>query len=374
MKPFRKFHLLQILESSEKSPLPLDAFLRDYFRTHRAVGSKDRKEICETLYGMVRWKGLIDAASSSPLNWEKRIETYQLFPLQNLSRYPHHIQVSFPKFFFSKLEDVYGLEKARTLCLASNIPAPTTVRINPLKTSRELLLKAWEKTYEVSPCKHSPLGIQFHKKINFFALPEFKKGLFEIQDEGSQLVAAHVEAKPKDHVLDYCAGAGGKTLAIAPQMQGSGQLYLYDVRAHALQEAKKRLKRAGIQNHQILTAKRLKSPALVGKMDWILLDVPCSGTGTLRRNPDMKWKLKEETIARLVAEQKKIFQEALKFLAPNGRIVYATCSILPEENEQQVETFIKDYSLELCSPVFQSYPKDGEMDGFFCAVLGHTSQ
>lgn len=369
MKPFRKHHLLKILEEGANGPRPLDAFLRDYFRSNKSIGSKDRQEICDTLYGMIRWRGLIDSQCDKPVSWEKRLESYLKFPVKAVETLPPHVQVSFPKFFFYKLVEAYGEERAKELCLESNRPAPTMVRVNTLKTTRAALFEKWKDEYQVSLCQVSDTGIIFHKKINFFALPEFKNGLFEIQDEGSQLVASHLKATKKDHVLDYCAGSGGKTLAFAPQMENQGQIYLYDIRPHALVEAKKRLKRAGVQNGQILDITKLKKRGLLERMDWILLDVPCSGTGTLRRNPDMKWKLSPEMIERLVSEQQKIFGEALKFLAPNGKIVYATCSILPEENEMQIKRFIKEYHLKLDAPFFQSFPKDGEMDGFFCAVL-----
>ncbi|MCB1084972.1 MAG: RsmB/NOP family class I SAM-dependent RNA methyltransferase [Chlamydiia bacterium] len=373
MKPFRRYHLLKILNDWNDAPLPLDGMLRNYFRTHKAVGSKDRQVIADTIYGMIRWKGLIDAHSETPLSWENRLEAYLNVSLDS-THLPPHLKVSFPKFFYDWLKAAYGQQKADALCLASNYPAPTMVRVNSLKTTRETLLKRWKQVYEVSPCKQSSWGIIFHRKINFFALPEFKQGLFEIQDEGSQLVASHVAASPKDHILDFCAGSGGKTLAFAPQMNNQGQIYLYDIRPRALMEAKKRLKRAGIQNGQILDDKKLKRKGLLEKMDWILLDVPCSGTGTLRRNPDMKWKLSPEMITRLKLEQQAIFERALKYLHPQGKIVYATCSILPEENENQVAFFCEKYGLEHAQKAFQSFPKNGEMDGFFCAVLRRINE
>ena len=369
MKEFRRHHLLKILNEGGNGSLPLDAFLRDYFRKHKSVGSKDRKEICETLYSIIRWRGLIDAQCIKPISWEDRLDAYLKSPLKKDTSLPPHIQVSFPKFFYDHLLESYGKEKADELCLNSNMQAPTAVRVNLVKTTRESLFERWHGEYDISLCKRSDAGIIFHKKINFFALDEFKEGLFEIQDEGSQLVADHMEISPNHHVLDYCAGSGGKTLAFAHKMQGKGQIYLYDIRPHALVEAKKRLKRAGVQNAQILDESKLKKKGLMGKMDWILLDVPCSGTGTLRRNPDMKWKLKPETIKRLLKEQQQIFHDTLKFLKPGGKIVYATCSILKEENQLQVEKFMKEYHLKLEKPFFQSFPKDGEMDGFFCAVL-----
>jgi len=204
---------------------------------------------------------------------------------------------------------------------------------------------------------------------NFFATEEFKQGLFEIQDEGSQLIALLVGAQPKQQVFDYCAGAGGKTLAFAPNMHSQGQIYLHDIRAHALLQARKRLKRAGIQNAQIINDDSPKLPKLKKKMDWVLVDAPCSGSGTLRRNPDMKWKFDDAMITRLVGEQRKIFERALSFMSPEGRIVYATCSIFPEENQNQIDHFVKTYNLKIEGKPFISLPKLNGMDGFFAAVL-----
>lgn len=372
MKKFRKNHLLKIVETHEKTLFPLDGFLRHYFRDNKAIGSKDRQEICDHIYGIVRWKGLLDFLCEKPISWERRLSKYlAINPLdfKSHSAIPSHIKVSFPKVIYNRLLDHYGEEKANIFCLNSNLPAPTTVRANLIKTTRDELLTRWKGVYNTSPCKESSCAITFHKKENFFSLPEFKEGLFEIQDEGSQLVAKEVDPNSKDHILDFCAGSGGKTLAFAPKLGNKGQIYLYDIRPTILKEAKKRLKRAGIQNAQILDNKKLKKKGLIGLMDWILLDVPCSGTGTLRRNPDMKWKISNESLERLISEQRKIFHKVLKFLHPNGKIVYATCSVLPEENEKQISYFMKNYGLKLIKPPFLTFPKPGEMDGFFCAVL-----
>ena len=370
MKPFRLFHLLNSLEEWESSFSPLDRFLSGYFRKHRAVGSKDRAEICKILYDLIRWKGLLDANLSKPTNWKSRLDIYcKGLKTLDSATYASHVRVSFPEFFFDQLKEAYGEKRAIDLCLASNQEAPTTIRVNALKAKREVLLKKWEGQFPISSCTHSEVGVIFEKRINFFALPEFKEGLFEMQDEGSQLIAAHVKASPGDHVLDFCAGSGGKTLAFAPRMQGLGQIYLYDIRPHALIEAKKRLKRAGIQNAQILSAAKLQKRGLLNRMDWVLLDVPCSGSGTLRRNPDLKWKWSPEHLGQLQEEQKVIFEKGMRFLRPTGKIVYATCSLLPEENEKQVSYFTEKYGLKLVHPPFQSFPKKGGMDGFYCAVL-----
>jgi 16S rRNA C967 or C1407 C5-methylase (RsmB/RsmF family) len=170
--------------------------------------------------------------------------------------------------------------------------------------------------------------------------------------------------------MDYCAGAGGKTLAFAPHMQNSGQVFLHDVRKHALLECRKRLKRAGIQNaQQIASDDTARLKKLKKKMDWVLVDAPCSGTGTLRRNPDMKWKFETQMLQRLIGQQRMIFEKALSFLKPGGRIVYGTCSILKEENQEQTDHILRTYPLEIEGEILKTVPRVGEMDGFYGVVF-----
>ena len=368
---FRDHHLLNLIEGYENQPLPLDLFISHYFRSHKALGSKDRGSIAECIYGMIRWRGLLDYLCKS-LNWEERLKIYKEWNLEELTNgqdIPLHIRLSFPKNLFDQLVHSHGLEKACRLCRINNSPAPTTVRINPLKTTRQDMLNHWNKAYSVAPCLFSDHGITFHQKINFFALPEFKQGLFEIQDEGSQLLAHLVRAEPGQHILDYCAGSGGKTLAFAHKMEEKGQIYLHDIRPAILKECRKRLRRAGIQNAQIMLADDPKLKKLKKRMDWVLVDAPCTGTGTMRRNPDMKWKFSDELLQRLIGQQRTIFEKALSYLKPDGRIVYATCSILKRENQEQVAHFLSTYNLEIEGDIFESLPTDKGMDGFFGAVL-----
>ncbi len=369
--PYREHHLLALLETYSSQNLPLDLFISHYFRDHSALGSKDRAFIADTVYTLVRWQGLLDYLAPSS-SWNDRYQTFlevNIDELQQREDIPLATRVSFPQQLFDLFVSSYGIEKARELCLISNTPAPTTVRANILKINRDDLLNRWKGIYEVSPTSQSPDGIIFHKKINFFQLPEFKEGLFEVQDEGSQLLARLMHVQPGQQILDYCAGSGGKTLAFAPFMQGKGQIYVHDIRSFALQEARKRLRRAGIQNHQILLPTSPQLAKLKKKMNWVLVDAPCSGTGTLRRNPDMKWKFDPEMITRLIGQQRTIFEKALSFLQPNGYIVYATCSVLKEENQEQVKHFISTYSLEMEGELFQTLPTFGGMDGFFGVVL-----
>ncbi len=369
---FREHHLFQILSQYESQSLPLDLFLRNYFRQHTAVGSKDRKFIAEAVYGMIRWRGLLDHLCDKPFTWEKRLERYVGFDpltLQADQTIPQHVRVSFPRALFDLLCQSLGEEKAIAFCLASNTAAPTTVRVNTLKCSREALLQKWGDQVSVAPTEHSAWGITFKQKVNFFALPEFKEGCFEVQDEASQLVANLLPVQPGNLILDYCAGAGGKALAIAPKMQHKGQLYLHDIRHHALLEAKKRLKRAGVQNAQLLPFDAEHKHALKHKMDSVMIDAPCSGTGTYRRNPDMKWKFSTDSLANLVLEQQQIFAEGLAYLKSGGHILYATCSVLPQENERQAAFFEQKYSLERVAPSFESMPTQGGMDGFYGVVF-----
>lgn len=371
---FRKNHLLRLLEGFARDTCPMDLFLAKYFKANPAVGSKDRKFISDTAYGIMRWLYLVDhcALPKYSSSWESRILSFlTLDPQKHLDdpSLPMHIRVSFPEFLYLLIEKSWGPTLAKKICWWSNFSAPVTVRVNPLKIQRDVLLRKWQHEYFITPTTISPLGIVFENRLNFFTFPEFKAGLFEVQDEGSQIIADLVGAKPKDLVLDYCAGSGGKTLGFAHKLEQTGQIYLHDIRNHSLREAKKRLTRAGIQNAQILTFEDKNKEKIRGKMDWVLVDAPCSGTGTLRRNPDAKWKLLPEDIQNLVTLQREIFTQALTFLKPRGSLVYATCSLLKEENEEQIAYFINQFSLELVKPAFKNTPVEGGMDGFFGAIL-----
>lgn len=371
-RPFRQFHILSILEGYDQQSLPLDLFLRDYFRLHKALGSKDRGYIADTSCAMIRWKGLLDFLCNGTPDWESRLDIFLDPSFENAKKrtdIPDHVRLSFPQALFDLLVSSHGLQKACEICSISNQPAPTTVRINAMKTTREEMLNRWSKIYQISPCPFSSNGIIFHRRMNFSSMPEFREGLFEVQDEGSQLLAELVKAKPGDLILDYCAGSGGKTLAFAPKMQNKGQIYLHDIRKHVLQESRKRLRRAGIQNAQVVLAEDEKLKKLKKNMDWVLVDAPCSGTGTLRRNPDMKWKFDDSTIPVIQGKQRTIFEKALSFLKPGGHIVYSTCSLLKEENNDQITHFMKTYDLELAEEVFESLPVMNGMDGFYGAVL-----
>ena len=374
---FRQHHFFELLNNFDSEKGPIDLFISLYFRHNTQLGSKDRLYIVERIYTYLRWKLLIEALlDRRQLSGEARSEALLELLEQNpitLSEdttLEPHIRVSFPKNLYQALERTFG-EATSSICHACNESAPIVLRVNPLKTTREALCQSLRSQgVDVEEEPSAPFALRLSRRINLFSLPEFKAGHFEVQDAGSQHVASLVRAQPGESVLDFCAGAGGKTLAFAPNLNNRGQIFLHDIREQALYEAKKRLKRAGIQNAQIVSyQEKGRLNTLKKRMDWVLVDAPCSGTGTLRRNPDMKWKFSDEMVARLAGEQRQIFAEAFSYLKPGGTIVYATCSLLREENDDQCEFFLKTYPLTLVEPPFRSLPVSGGMDGFFAVCL-----
>lgn len=371
MKPFKEHHLLHLLNQLNSSS-PLDLSISQYFRQHKSLGSKDRKFIAETAYNMIRWLGLIDYFTSNPKTWEKRFEAYKDLNIENESNnlnIPEHVRVSFPKYLFSKFVESYGHDKAFELALLSNQRASLTIRVNTQKISREQLLQILGPRFAMKPCLKSPVGLRLDDYANLFETEEFKLGYFEVQDEASQLAALLTEAKPKQKILDYCSGSGGKSLAIAPLMNNEGCIYLHDIRPNILIQAKKRFKRAGIFHYQIAAPNSSTLKKLIGSMDWVLLDVPCTGTGTYRRNPDLKWKFNAQMLEEVLQTQRMIFAEAIRYLKPKGKIVYSTCSLLQDENDKQVSYFIEQYGFKLINKPLNSATDFANMDGFYGAIL-----
>ncbi len=362
-------HLLRILDLQGASERPLDLVLRKYFKSHKELGSHDRRHLGETLFGMVRLKGLIDFLSPPHASSTAKIACYRSLSSEVLQdrSLPPAIRLGLSDFLYRRLKECYGEEETERLAEIFQSPAPITVRVNELKISRDALFTRWKEMHHPSLCRESKVGIQFSTRYPLFSWPEFKEGLFEVQDEGSQLIAQLIAIGPKESFLDYCSGSGGKSLAIAPSMRGTGQIYLHDIRPHVLQEAKVRFRRAGVQNVQFLSPGHPRLASLRHKIDWVLVDVPCSGTGTLRRNPDMKWKIDAASVERLQHTQRAIMQEALPYLRPGAQIVYATCSILPEENQSQVDYFLQKFPLSLQEAPLSFLPQKGGKDGFFAA-------
>ena len=363
---FRKKHFFNLVQGYDLQRGSLDFFVSSYFRQHPQLGSKDRLYISERLFRYMRQKSLIDALHEPMLDL---LECDREDLLERAKELPPYIRYCCPEALYESLERSFH-EKAKDICLANMTEAPLFIRANPIKTTRSLLQeKLAEAGIATETVPNMEYALRLQKRANLFSLPIFQEGWFECQDIGSQKIAELVQVEPKQKVLDYCSGSGGKALAFAYRMKGQGQLFLHDIRKEALLEAKKRLRRAGIQNVQWMHSEETeKLRKMKNTCDWVLVDAPCSGTGTFRRNPDMKWRWTKEMLDRLVHDQRVIFEKALFFLKPKGAIIYATCSVLPEENQEQVAYFEEKFGLKH-EDNFQSLPTEGGMDGFFSSLL-----
>jgi 16S rRNA (cytosine967-C5)-methyltransferase len=294
-----------------------------------------------------------------------------------------------PQWLYEKLVARDGEQGTLQLAEALNRPAPLDLRENALKATRdEVIASLAEAPILSEPTPYAPLGIRVIKKPALQNLPLFKNGAIEVQDEGSQLLAQIVGAKRGEMVVDFCAGAGGKTLALGATMRNTGRLYAFDISDKRLAKLKPRLARSGLSNvHPVLIAHEndAKVKRLAGKIDRVLVDAPCSGLGTLRRNPDVKWRQTPQSVLELNAKQSAILSGAARLVKAGGRLVYATCSLLDEENEAIVSQFLsthEDFSLVPMHDVLaeqkidlamQDYlklsPHTHQTDGFFAAVL-----
>ena len=343
---------------------PADTVVSRFFREHRALGPRERATLAETAYAVLRRKPLYEhlarAGSGSrerrlailgfhaPRDFLKQALTEPekawldacdaVPPAELAPEYRHNL----PSWLVAPLRAQVG-DEFDTLAAALLEPAPLDLRVNTLKEKRaaaqaelaQAAIKAIETPY-------SPWGLRIAGKPALQKLDAFTRGAVEVQDEGSQLLALLLDARRGEMVADFCAGAGGKTLAIGATMRNTGRLYAFDVSAHRLDALKPRLARSGLSNvHPVAIAherdervKRLK-----GKMDRVLVDAPCSGLGTLRRNPDLKWRQSPKDVAELVVKQQAILTSAARLVKPGGRLVYATCSVLPEENEAIAAAF-----------------------------------
>lgn len=367
-------NMLEQTRRSETPYLPLDLFLRRYFQAHKFLGAPDRAWISDKTYELHRWRGLLDHLGPQPHSWMNRLRTFFMgdrwrSQTQN-DKLPHHVRCSFPKELFDRFEGSLGTQAARKICDIQNEHAATFLRVNVAKIDRDKVFQFLvSKSLPVEKTLTSKVGLLLSSKQKLLDLPEYKMGYVEIQDESSQLIAQQVEAKPGESVLDFCAGSGGKSLVLAPPMLNRGQVYLHDIRDTILFESRRRMRKAGINNYTLLPPSHPLLPKLRGKVDWVLVDAPCSQTGALRRNPDMKWTYSDDRLFRWVAQQREVFEQALRYMKDGGRIVYATCSILDEENAQQVRYFCEKFGLYLSHPPLHALPQSRGMDGFFCATM-----
>ena len=293
------------------------------------------------------------------------------------------MQVDLPDWLYERWVATYGEVETRELAKSLNRPAPLDLRVNSMKAERDPVLARLNKDGMVAEATpYSPLGIRLQSKPVLSRHPLFQDGSIEVQDEGSQLLGLLLAPKRGEMVADFCAGAGGKTLLLGAMMRSTGRLYAFDVAEKRLAKLKPRLVRSGLSNvHPVRIDHERDSriKRLAGKMDRVLVDAPCSGLGTLRRNPDLKWRQTPEAVERLVESQRSILAAAATLLKPGGRLVYATCSLLPEENEQVVNDFLAGHpgfvALNACEELARQgvvLPVDaGGKDGRFLHLLPH---
>ncbi len=343
---------------------PADSVVSRYFREHRNLGPRERATLAETVYAVLRKKTLFESlARSGTGSRERRLailgfhgsrsflksvlsdvenrwidECDAVTPAELLPQHRHNL----PEWLVAPLQAQVG-DQFDALAASMLDPAPLDLRANALSTKRADLQKELKQAgINAQPTPYSPWGLRVADKPALSRLDAFVKGRVEVQDEGSQLLALLLDAKRSEMVTDFCAGAGGKTLAIGATMRSTGRLYAFDVSAHRLEALKPRLARSGLSNvHPAAIAherdERIKR--LAGKMDRVLVDAPCSGLGTLRRNPDLKWRQSVKAIEELSVKQTNILASAARLVKSGGRLVYATCSILPAENEAIAEAF-----------------------------------
>lgn len=353
-----------LLRQILKFDAPADTVVSAFFRHHRGLGSRERHALAETAYAVLRrrflWSHLAQSGSGAlerrlaALAWQGS-DTFirgGLGPNEqqwltevralDVASLPEKARHNLPDWLAGALKTEVG-EDFWALVAAQEQSAPLDLRVNPIKAKRDEVQQALAAAgIEALPTPYSPWGLRIAGKPALQKLDLFIQGHVEVQDEGSQLLAALLAPKRGDMVVDFCAGAGGKTLALGAMMRNTGRLYAFDVSAHRLDGLKPRLARSGLSNvHPAVIAherdERIKR--LVGKIDRVLVDAPCSGLGTLRRNPDLKWRQSPKALDELCVKQQAILSSAARMVKPGGRLVYATCSLLRRENEDIAQAF-----------------------------------
>jgi 16S rRNA (cytosine967-C5)-methyltransferase len=392
---------------------PADVTLKHFFRNNPKLGSRDRALIAENVYAVLRRRRMLEHAvpDGNPrklaLAALMKLQGWSLQQLTPLMRrgddvwltalktsdaeeLPFEVRADLPDWVVARLRKALSDDEILALALGLQGSAPLDLRVNTLRNKREAVIA--QLSHEGIPATatpFSPLGVRLKEKIALNKHPLFLNGDVEVQDEGSQLLGILVEAKRGEMVVDFCAGAGGKSLLLGAAMQSQGRVYAFDVSEKRLNNLGPRLKRSGLSNlfpSRIDSEHDTKIKRLAGKIDRVLVDAPCTGLGTLRRNPDLKSRQSETGLGELNQKQGAILASASRLLKPGGRLVYATCSLLREENEDIVAAFVKahpDFHVVPVSDILarlkidlpgmgeflRLWPHKHHTDGFFAAVL-----
>lgn len=366
---------IEVLADIAARKRPASEALKDWGLAHRFAGSGDRAAIGNLVFDTLRQRASCAYAmqDDSPRalvlrtlrsGWDmspegvaaladgSRFAPEPLSPqeLDGLKRdlpgdAPSHIRGDYPEWLEPQFSRAFGEAEAEEgAALATR--APVDLRANTLKAPREKVLTALRR-FDAAPTPYSPVGVRIaagsgpSRSPHVEAEPGHGKGWYEVQDEGSQIATLLAGARPKEQVLDLCAGAGGKTLALAAAMENSGQIYAYDADRTRLRPIFERLKRAGARNVQVLPPGEIEAvAALEGRMDRVLIDAPCTGSGVWRRRPDAKWRLSPQMLAARLGEQEAVLDQGARLVKPGGRLTYITCSVLPAENRDQVDAFL----------------------------------
>ena len=392
---------------------PADAVLSEFFRERRALGGRERGFIAETAYAVLRRRRLLEKLVQ-PLVTPRRLILAALMRVNGLSQrqlaeavttaeaewlssfrtQPEPAltlaeQADLPDWLSDRLCSRMSEEALLQLARGLNQGAPLDLRVNSIKATREeVLARLAADGIAAEACRYAPLGIRLKAKPALQRHPLYLEGAIEVQDEGSQLLGYLLAPKRGEMVADFCAGAGGKTLLLGAMMRSTGRLYAFDVADKRLARLKPRVARAGLSNvHPVRISGENDTHVkrLAGKIDRVLVDAPCSGLGTLRRNPDLKWRQTPEGILELSKKQHDILAAASRLVKPGGRLVYATCSILPEENEMVVADFLAEHPgfrrlsavallaeqgiLIDCAEDMQLLPHAHGTDGFYAVAL-----
>lgn len=395
---------------------PADATISRFFKDRPELGGRDRPMVAEAVYCWLRYRyrinHLAEAAEGPPLLRQAKLallwsgapeqvwsagrqsDNEWLGRVINVSAedLPSEPRSCLPDWLYNKIEEQYGKDRAESFSQAVLSAAPLDIRVNTLKTTVPELQQALSVfAVETTPIEGLPDGIRAKGKPAVGKTEMFQEGLFEVQDAGSQWVSRLVAPRRGDLVIDFCAGAGGKTLAISALMKNTGRVVALDTSERRLQKFKPRAARAGLSNFYTMVLNDEADPRLnkyYGKADRVVTDVPCTGMGTLRRNPDLKFRQDLQSLAELNVKQKAIIEQAAKLVKPDGRLVYITCSVLREENEDIVAAFLaanpefrlrrwtevlnpgeRPLKADTTADMLRLWPEDGESDGFFAAVL-----
>ncbi len=420
---------IDILTAIDTGDRPADDVAADYLRRRRYIGAKDRAHIAGHVYAVLRHRAALDwwigqqgidigprsrilASLLLTQGWrpeavvaccdgdrfrparlgrdEERLVRSLAGHTLHHPEMPRTVANDLPEWLEPYLERAFGKELEREMA-ALNMPAATDLRVNLLKADRQTARRVLAaEGVEAEPTPLSPLGLRLRERMPLGNLVAFNQGLVEVQDESSQIAALLADARPGMRVVDFCAGAGGKTLALAAGMANRGKLVACEVSLRRLERSARRLRRAGVSNveRRALAGERDKwVKRHTGSFDRVFVDVPCLGTGTWRRNPDAKWRMRPEDLSELVESQQRILRSAARLVRPGGRLIYATCSFLHEEDEAQAETFLAaetDFALLPitraweetiggASPGGEDYlrltPARHGTDGFFVAIF-----